>query len=170
MKYPKLVMGIAAVLLSATALGQTVRVASKNFTEQFVLAELYAQAFEAAGIKVERTMLVAALVSGGIAGLAGVSEVAGIHYHLIDAISGGSGYTGIIVATLGGLNPLGAGVAALFIGLIDTGSQSVSRALGVPVYLGDVILATLLLVTLATLLLRAYRIRWQTKDSVTRNS
>ncbi|MBK7473710.1 MAG: glycine/betaine ABC transporter substrate-binding protein [Betaproteobacteria bacterium] len=47
-------MGIAAVLFSATALGQTVRVASKNFTEQFVLAELYAQAFEAAGIKVER--------------------------------------------------------------------------------------------------------------------
>ena len=89
-------------------------------------------------------MLTAALVSGGIAGLAGVSEVAGIHYHLIDAISGGNGYTGIIVATLGGLNPLGAGLAALFIGVIDTGSQSVSRALGVPVYLGDVILATLL--------------------------
>jgi osmoprotectant transport system substrate-binding protein len=48
------IMGIAAVLFSASALGQTVRVASKNFTEQFVLAELYAQAFEAAGIKVER--------------------------------------------------------------------------------------------------------------------
>ncbi|HRI55860.1 MAG TPA: ABC transporter permease [Anaerolineae bacterium] len=117
-----------------------------------------------AGIKVERTMLTAALVSGGIAGLAGVSEVAGIHFHLIDAISGGHGYTGIIAATLGGLNPLGAGLAALFIGLIDTGSQSVSRALGVPVYLGDVILATLLLVTLAMLLLQRYRIRWQ-KDS-----
>ena len=54
MKYPKLLMGIAAVLLSASALAQTVRVASKNFTEQFVLAELYAQAFEAAGMKVER--------------------------------------------------------------------------------------------------------------------
>ena len=113
-----------------------------------------------AGIKVEQTLLISALVSGGIAGLAGVSEVAGIHFHLIDAISGGNGYTGIIVATLGGLNPWGAGLAALFIGVIDTGSQSVSRALGVPVYLGDVILATLLLVTLAMLLLQRYRIRW----------
>lgn len=112
------------------------------------------------GIKVERTLLISALISGGVAGLAGVSEVAGIHFHLIDAISGGSGYTGIIVATLGGLNPWGAGLAALFIGLIDTGAQSVSRALGVPVYLGDVILATLLLVTLAVLLLQRYRIRW----------
>lgn len=114
-----------------------------------------------AGIKVERTILIAALVSGGIAGLAGAGEVAGIHYHLIDAISGGHGYTGILVATLGGLNPLGGALAALFIGVIDTGSQSVSRALGVPVYLGDVILATLLLVTLAMLLLQRYRIRWQ---------
>ena len=114
-----------------------------------------------AGIKPQRTMLIAALVSGGVAGLAGVSEVAGIHYHLIDALSGGAGYTGIIVATLGGLNPWGAGLAALFIGLIDTGAQSVSRALNVPVYLGDVILATLLLVTLAMLLLQRYRISWQ---------
>ncbi len=112
-----------------------------------------------AGIHVGRTLLIAALVSGGIAGLAGVSEIAGIHYHLIDAISPGYGYTGIIVATLGGLNVWGMALAALFIGLIDTGAQTVSRALGVPVYLGDMIQATLLLVTLALLPLQGYRIR-----------
>jgi len=113
-----------------------------------------------AGINIRRTMLTAALVSGGIAGLAGVSEVAGIHYHLIDAISPGYGYTGILVATLGLLNPLGVAIAALFIGLIDTGGQTVSRALGIPSYLGDVIQATLLLVTLGLLRLRNYRLRW----------
>ena len=59
------------------------------------------------GINVPRTLMTSALVSGGIAGLAGVSEVAGIHYHLIDAISPGYGYTGIIVATLGMLNAWG---------------------------------------------------------------
>lgn len=121
---------------------------------------LEAEAARFAGIRVQRTMLISALVSGGIAGLAGVSEVAGIHYHLIDALSPGYGYTGILVATLGMLNPLGVSVAALFIGLIDTGGQTVSRALGVPSYLGDVIQATLLLVTLAVLLLRNYRVRW----------
>jgi ABC-type uncharacterized transport system permease subunit len=104
------------------------------------------------GINVERTMLVVALTSGGIAGLAGASEVAGIHFHLIDAISPGYGYTGI-----------GVSLAALFIGLIDTGAQTVSRALGVPAYLGDVLQATLLLVTLGMLLLQSYRItlRWR---------
>ena len=112
-----------------------------------------------AGIKVNQTMQVAALVSGGIAGVAGVSEVAGIHYHLIDAISPGFGYTGIIVAMLGGLNPLGVGLAGLFLGLLDTGAQSVSRAMGIPIYLGNVVQASLLLVTLAMLVLQNYRIR-----------
>jgi ABC-type uncharacterized transport system permease subunit len=110
------------------------------------------------GINVERTLLVVALISGGIAGLAGASEVAGIHFHLIDAISPGYGYTGIIIATLGALNPIGVSLAAVFIGLIDTGAQTVSRALGVPIYLGDVLQATLLLVTLGMLLLQSYRI------------
>jgi simple sugar transport system permease protein len=115
------------------------------------------------GINVERTLLEVALISGGIAGLAGAGEVAGIHFHLIDSISPGYGYTGIIIATLGALNPIGVSLAAVFIGLIDTGAQTVSRALGVPIYLGDVLQATLLLVTLGMLLLRNYRIilRWQ---------
>lgn len=112
-----------------------------------------------AGVNVARTMLTAALASGGIAGLAGVGEVAGIHFHLIEAISPGYGYTGIIIATLGGLHALGVGLAALFIGLIDTGAQTVSRVLGVPVYLGDVVQAALLLVTLSMLILQNYRIR-----------
>ncbi|MCX6055741.1 MAG: ABC transporter permease [Chloroflexi bacterium] len=112
-----------------------------------------------AGINASRTMMTAALVSGGIAGLAGVCEIAGIHYHLIGALSNGYGYTGIIAATLGSLNPIGVTIAALFISLIGTGSQTVSRALGVPVYLGDVVQSTLLLVTLAMLLLQNYRIK-----------
>jgi len=118
------------------------------------------------GIRVERTMLIVALTSGGIAGVAGASEVAGIHFHLIDAISPGYGYTGIIIATLGALNPIGVSIAAFFIGLIDTGSQTVSRALGVPAYLGDVIQATLLLVTLAMLLLQNYRFTIHKRDKV----
>ena len=112
-----------------------------------------------AGIGVNRTMLTAALVSGGIAGLAGVGEVAGIHFHLIESISDGLGYSGIIIATLGGLNPFGVGLAALFIGLIDTGAQTVSSALNVPVHLGTVVQATLLLVTLSLFIFQNYRIR-----------
>jgi len=114
-------------------------------------------------VKVGRTMLTAALISGGIAGLAGVGEVAGIHFHLIAQISPGYGYTGIIAATLGGLNPLGVGLGALFIGLIDTGAQTVSSAMGIPIYLGNVVEATLLLVTLGMFTLQNYRIKITTQ-------
>ncbi|MCA9839486.1 MAG: ABC transporter permease [Trueperaceae bacterium] len=109
------------------------------------------------GVPVAKTMLTAALISGGIAGLAGVSEVAGVHYYLIDGISPGYGYTGIIVATFGGLQALGVTIAGLFLALVDTGALSASRSLGIPVYLGDIIQATLLIVTLAVLLLNRYR-------------
>lgn len=112
-----------------------------------------------AGVSVERTTLIAALVSGGIAGIAGMVEVAGIQFHLIGELSPGYGYTGIIIATLGALNPLGVGAAAFFFGLVDTGAQTVSRALGVPVYLGEVTQATMLLVTLGMFLLQRYRIQ-----------
>jgi simple sugar transport system permease protein len=72
-----------------------------------------------AGIHVERTMLIAALTSGGIAGIAGYVEVSGIHYHLIGELSPGYGYTGIIIATMGGLNALGVAASALFFGLVE---------------------------------------------------
>ena len=134
-------------VLSRTSFGLKMKAAGFNI-----------EAARFSGIHVERTLLMVALISGGIAGLAGASEVAGIHFHLIDAISPGYGYTGIIIATLGSLNPIGVSLAALFIGLIDTGAQTVSRALGVPIYLGDVLQATLLLVTLGMLLLQSYRV------------
>jgi simple sugar transport system permease protein len=111
------------------------------------------------GVRVDRVMLTAALISGGIAGLAGVGEVAGIHHYLTDAISPGYGYTGIIIATLGSLTAPGVFLAAVFMALISRGALSANSALGIPVYLGDVIQAMLLLAALAVLLLNRYRLR-----------
>jgi len=116
-------------------------------------------AAEFAGIKVQKTMLTAALISGGIAGIAGVSEVAGIQYHLIGALSAGYGYTGIIVATLGSLNAIGVAVAAFFFGLVNVGAQSLSGALRVPIFLSNIIQAIMLMMSLGMFLLKNYRIR-----------
>jgi ABC-type uncharacterized transport system permease subunit len=112
-----------------------------------------------AGIPVERMLLTAALVSGAIAGLAGVSEVAGIQFRLTEGISPGYGYTGIVVATLGTLSMIGAGLAALFLGLINVGADTVSGALDIPSQVGQVVQATLLLVTIAMLVFRRYRLK-----------
>jgi len=110
------------------------------------------------GINVGRTLLVTALVSGAIAGIAGVSEVAGIQYRLTGGLSSGFGYTGIVVATLGGLSMPGVVLAALLIGDLHVGAAASARTLGVPSQLGDIITATLLLVTVALLAIRRYGI------------
>jgi simple sugar transport system permease protein len=164
---PKLVprsrlhLGFLFALLVVLLLGLVIR--RTAFGVRLRAVGMEADAARFAGVEVWRVMLTTALFSGGIAGLAGAIEVAGIHYHLIEAISGGHGYTGIVIATLSGLNPWVLLPAALFIGLIDTGSQTVSRAIGVPVYLGEVIQSTLLLVTLVALLLQNYRVRLERK-------
>jgi general nucleoside transport system permease protein len=110
-----------------------------------------------AGIDVTRMLMIAALGSGAIAGIAGVSEVAGIQFRLTEGVSPGYGYTGIVVATLGALSLLGSAAAALFLALISIGADTVSRALDVPSQLGNVVQATLLLVTVSLLVLRRFR-------------
>jgi simple sugar transport system permease protein len=110
------------------------------------------------GINIGRTILIAALVSGGIAGLAGAGEVAGNQLRLVAGLSTDYGYSGVIVATLGALNPFGAAISAVFFGLMNIGSLNVT-GLGVPSYLGQVAQAALLLVTLGMLKLQNFWIK-----------
>lgn len=107
-----------------------------------------------AGVNVDRTLLQAALVSGAIAGIAGVSEVAGTQFRLTGGLSAGFGYTGIVVATLGGLHMPWVAAAGLLIGDLRVGAGAAARTLGVPSQLGDIVQATLLLVTVSLLALR----------------
>ena len=110
-----------------------------------------------AGIDVGRTLLLTALVSGAIAGIAGAGEVAGIQYRLTSGISPGYGYTGIVVATLGTLSMPGVALAALFLGDLTVGASSAGRALDIPSQLGAVVQGTLLLVTIGLLAVRRNR-------------
>ncbi len=114
-----------------------------------------------AGIRVGPLLLGAALVSGAIAGIAGASEVMGIQYRLTDGFSAGFGYTGIVVATLGGLSMPGVVLASLFLGDLVVGSTSAGRELGVPSQLADIVQGALLLVMVSLLLLRRYRVSFR---------
>lgn len=112
-----------------------------------------------AGIPVERTLLRVALVSGAIAGIAGVSEVAGLQYRLTAGLSPGYGYSGIVVAMLGGLTMPGVLLAGLLLGDLTIGSSIAERTLSVPSQMGEVIQGMLLLAMIAVLATRAWRSR-----------
>jgi ABC-type uncharacterized transport system permease subunit len=119
-----------------------------------------AKAARFAGISVDAVMLETALLSGALAGLAGVGEVAGRAGYLTLDMSPGYGYSGIVIAMLAGLNPLGVVVAAVFVAGIIVGADSMSRAVGVPTYLADVIVAVSLLSMLVATMLVRYKVRW----------
>lgn len=111
-----------------------------------------------AGIPVNTVLVKTALLSGGLAALAGFSEVAGLKGSLTLDLSPGFGYTGIIVAMLALLNPLGVIVSALFVAGIFVGADSMSRAAGVPTYLADMMLATALLLMVLAIMLTRFRV------------
>ncbi len=112
-----------------------------------------------AGLPIGRVILATAMLSGALAGLAGVGEVGGVHFQVMAGLSPGYGYTGIVIAMLAGLSPLGVVPAAVFFAVVITGAEGMSRATGVPVYLADVIQGVALISMLAALLFTQYRIR-----------
>ena len=110
-----------------------------------------------AGIKVERTLLRVALISGAIAGVAGVSEIAGIQFRLTEGVSPGYGYTGIVVAMLGGLALPGVLLSGLLLGDVSVGATSAVRSLQIPSQLGDFVQGTLLLVVVGAVAIYRWR-------------
>lgn len=112
-----------------------------------------------AGVPLGRTLVVVACISGGLAGLAGAVEVIGVKGYVTTDLSSGYGYSGIIVAMLANLHPLGVIAAALFTAIMFVGSDSMSRALGVPSYIADVTVALSLLTMLISIFFTQYRIR-----------
>ncbi|WP_367350754.1 ABC transporter permease [Ottowia sp.] len=148
-----LLWALALALLVWGLMARTVA----GFRIRAVGANARAAAF--AGVPVTRTVVLVALLSGGLAGLAGAIEVAGRTSYVTLDMSPGYGYSGIVIAMLAGLNPLGVVAAAIFVAGVLVGADSMSRAVGVPTYLADVIVATSLLAVLVAALFTQYRVR-----------
>ena len=111
------------------------------------------------GINTTSVIVWTALVSGGLAGLAGVGELCAIQYRLIMDISPGYGYSGIVIAMLGNLHPVGVLFSSVFFSVIIVGAQTMSRMTGVPTYIAEVIQGMALMVMLIFLLFTEYKIR-----------
>ncbi|CAA9418630.1 MAG: ABC transporter, permease protein 1 (cluster 11, riboflavin/purine nucleoside/unknown) [uncultured Ramlibacter sp.] len=150
-------------LLAAAALGLVLWAVLKFSTFGFDVRALGANARAAAfaGVPVTRTVVGVALLSGALAGLAGAVEVAGRSGYVTLDMSPGYGYSGIVIAMLAGLHPIGVLAASVFVAGVLVGADSMSRAVGVPTYIADVIVAASLLSVLVAGLLAQYRVRWR---------
>ncbi len=149
--------GFVWAVALAVVMAAANRYTSLGFEMKAVGANARAAAF--LGVPVDRVMLKTALLSGAFAGLAGVSEVAGRTGYLTLDMSPGYGYTGIVIAMLAGLSPLAVVAAAVFVAGMLVGADSMSRAVAVPNYIADVIVAVSLLFMLVAALFTRYRLR-----------
>jgi ABC-type uncharacterized transport system permease subunit len=148
-----LIVGVVAALIiwlivRRTVLGFEIRAVGEN-----------PAAARFAGLPVDITLLKVALISGGLAGLAGVGEVAGVKGYLSADLSPGFGYSGIVVAMLAGLSPIGTMFAAIFVAAVFVGADSMSRATGISNYLADLTVALALLCVLVGGFFLRFRVR-----------
>jgi simple sugar transport system permease protein len=110
------------------------------------------------GSNISRLYIIVMVISGGLSGLAGVSEVFGVQHRLRLNLSPGYGFTGIIVAMLAELNPIAIIPAAILFGGLIHGSLRMQVITGVPTAVVNAIQAIVLLFFLTSQVLTRYRI------------
>ena len=144
-----LMVPLGALLLGRTVMGYRLRVVG-----------LAPGAARYAGFSERGAVWFCLLLSGGLAGLAGICEVAGPIGQLMPSISPGYGFAGIIVAFLGRLQPVGIVFASLLMALLYLGGESLQITQQLPLAATGVIQGMLLLFLLAADVLTLYRPRW----------
>ena len=147
------VIALLVVAAAAVLLGRTI----KGFEIRVVGAAPRAARF--GGFNSNQLILLTFAISGALAGLAGIIEVAGPVGHLQPGISPGYGFTAIIVAFLGRLNPIGILIAGLFLALTFIGGEQAQIAMKIPLDVTKVFQGILLFYVLACDSLILYRFR-----------
>ncbi len=113
--------GVLHILLARTTLGYQIQVVGLN-----------PDAGRCSGIPVGKIILIAMVLSGGFAGLAGMGEIAGVHHRLLENFSPGYGYTAIVVALLADLKPLAVILVSILFAALIVGADTMQRVAGVP--------------------------------------
>jgi simple sugar transport system permease protein len=150
-----LVVIAAAVLVARTLKGFEIRLVGEA-----------PRAARFAGFDDKRLTITVFLISGALAGLAGVIEAAGTVRQLQPSISPGYGFTAIIVAFLGRLNPIGCLLAGVFLAITFIGGENAQITLRLPLDVTRVIQGMLLFFVLACDSLVAYRVRLVSREAV----
>lgn len=114
-----------------------------------------------AGISLIRNIILVMILSGGLAGLAGMAEVSGIVHRLQKGLTVGYGYTAIIVAWLGKLNPWGVLLVAVLLAGLLVGGDQIQITMQLPAAVALILQGAILFFMLGGELFTRYRLRWE---------
>ncbi|MDQ7026459.1 MAG: ABC transporter permease [Anaerolineae bacterium] len=136
------------VIMSKTRQGYEFRLIGENPT-----------AARYAGVNLFRNIILVMILSGGMAGLAGFSEISGVSFKLQQGLAVGYGFTGIIVAWLARLNPFGVILVALLLAGLLVGGDELQMSMQLPAAVGEVLQGMILLFVLGADIFTRYRLR-----------
>ncbi|AEC01306.1 ABC transporter permease [Parasphaerochaeta coccoides] len=147
-------IAIAAVLIIKFILDRT--------TLGFELKTVGSNRFcaEYAGIKVNRDIIISMMISGGLAGLAGMAYYTGYSLNVQIGVMPSQGFDGIAVALLGASTPLGILLSGLFFGLLQAGKGFMNAMTKVPPEIADTIIAIIIYFTATSSLFLRFFVRW----------
>jgi simple sugar transport system permease protein len=109
------------------------------------------------GLPVNRSLILSAIIGGGLAGLAGFNEVLGVQHRLLEGISSGNGYTAVLVALLAGNHPIRVLFTAIGLAALQVGAATMQRRLGVPASIVNLIIGFIVLMILSSTFARIWR-------------
>lgn len=142
------------VLLAKTRAGYEIRLIGDN-----------PEAARYAGVSIFRNILLVMLVSGGLAGLAGMGEVAGISHKLQQGLSANNGFTAIIVAWVAKLNPWAVIVVSVLLAGLFVGGDQIQLSMGLPSSVAQVVQGVILFFVLGGDIFSTYRIRLTRREA-----
>ncbi len=154
-----LAAGLIWFLLAHTRWGYEIRVVGAN-----------SRAAQYARMNITRDILWVMVLSGGLAGLAGIGETAGIHYRLQQGLAVGNGYVGIVVAWLGKLRPASIVMIAVLLGGLMVGGDQVQISMHVPSAISLALEGAILFCVLGGQIFQDYRLHLESKSTGFRRS
>ncbi|MDD3339221.1 MAG: ABC transporter permease [Lachnospiraceae bacterium] len=110
-----------------------------------------------AGINIKRNIILALVISGGLAGLAGCLQYAGVSQRIMEGMPNNAGYTAIVIAYLSKLNPLAIIIVSILFAGLQNSSATV-QVMGVPTQIATMIQGTIMLFVIAGDYFQRYRL------------
>lgn len=156
--------GLFIALVASLVVWAVLRLTPLGF--ELIVSGLNPRAARYGGIAVTRRQMGAMLAGGGLAALAGFCAVLGVQHRLMDGLSGGVGFLGVVVALLARLDPLAVVPTAVLYGGLQVGGNAMQRQSGLPTSAVMILESLIVLLILAGDALRHYRIVWPARSAV----
>ena len=156
-----LILALAMVALFWWLLKRT------TFGYQLTICGSNPDAAQTNGINGKKMIILSMLISGGMAGLAGAIELMGVHHRLVEEVSPEYGFTAIIIAVLGRGNPIRVLFVSFLFAVLTVGADGMRRSLGIPVSVGSILQALVLLFVLGS---EFYEQRLRTRERIAAQS